>query len=489
METKPKQGRIARPKLHIESNNLGALRMSPSVGDALIHPDPAPLQEIPKDDSLEVALSKVENLIGRGNYGAALREINDVKIGDTPLAGQYAFILQDKTARARIGIADRYFIRGDTANARRFYQQAIEVATTDPAVNGMAETAGKVFDTLVQRRKALINGLQESIRTNRFDQWCGQKRDLGELTVLDDAQIRAQVAPDYYLERVFGEHPPVELSPGYIDSLPLETDFIDFPSSVPGSVFRTATMQIGPNPLVADTRLRASVAMPLVANVMQAKIGLFALDAGLNATGQASDSVPLFRYEYLCDMAKQTIAHIRQIESRMLPIQFELDDFAEVVGAIRRPLEEQKAELGAVKLRINELVTQLAALAQAKKAVDEVVIALDAAQDACDCDWFCWVVSAINVFIGTIVLTAIVAALATIPILAGALLVVGATGVTLGAEYATAEYLGCNDWLSLWAADFHGAQSGLQQSINENKVELTHAIDDVFLLLKYEYAS
>jgi hypothetical protein len=76
-------------------------------------------------------------------------------------------------------------------------------------VKAIAETAGRVFDTLLQQRTTLIQGLQESIRTNNFDQWCGQKRELGEFTVLDDVRIRAEVAPDYYLEQVFGERPPI----------------------------------------------------------------------------------------------------------------------------------------------------------------------------------------------------------------------------------------------------------------------------------------
>src|SRR5206468_7353169 len=129
---------------------------------------------------------------------------------------------------------------------------------------------------------------------------------------------------------------------------------IDFPSSLPGSVFSAAaSTAFEQSPPAADARLRASVAMPLVANVMQARLSLFALDAGLNVAGQASGTVPLFRYEYLRDKAKQTIAHIQQIESRMLPIQFELDDFAEVTSAISLPLAELEAELEALTQRSN----------------------------------------------------------------------------------------------------------------------------------------
>ena len=77
----------------------------------------------------------------------------------------------------------------------------------------------------------------------------------------------------------------------------------------------------------------------------------------------------------------------------MLPIQFELDDFAEAVDAIRRPLATQQAELEAVKQRIAELVQALAEMAQVEKALNDMVIALDKAEDECECDWFCWLVS------------------------------------------------------------------------------------------------
>jgi hypothetical protein len=100
--------------------------------------------------------------------------------------------------------------------------------------------------------------------------------------------------------------------------------------------------------------------------------------------------LPLFRYEYLRDKTKELIAHIQGIESRMLPIQFSLDDFAEIVDAIRRPLAAQQAELEAVKQRISELTQNLAGLVQVEQALKPVVIALDQAAAECDCDWYCW---------------------------------------------------------------------------------------------------
>ena len=147
-------------------------------------------------------------------------------------------------------------------------------------------------------------------------------------------------------------------------------------------------------------RFRASLALPVVANVFTAKLGLFAIDQGLSVTGQADGVVPLFRYEYLRDKAKELIAQIQGIESRMLPIQFELDDFVEAVSAIKRPLAAQQAELEAVKQRIAELTQDLAALAQ----VEQALVAGDRSpstrsRSECECDWFCWLVCiAIAVF-------------------------------------------------------------------------------------------
>lgn len=477
---KRKRGSSSQREPLVQASSLGSTRIPASVRDAVLHPDATPLQEIRKEDRVEVVLSKVENLLGKGHYGAALRELGAVEIGDIPLAREYEFILQDKTARARLGIADRYFIRGDAINARKSYQQAIEVASADPAVKSIAETAGRVFDTLLQRRTAMIQGLQESIRANELDQWCGQKRDLGDFTVLDDVRIREQIAPDLFLERVFGERPPIVPSPGYIDPLPLEMDFIDLPSSLPGSVYSGgAPALFSQGAAAADARLRASVAMPMVANILQAKLGLFALDAGLNVAGQASGTVPLFRYEYLLDKAKQTIAHIQQIESRMLPIQFELDDFAEVASAIRRPLAELEAEIEAVKQRVNQLVVQLSALAEVKKAMDDLVIALDAAEEECDCDWWCWITGLLMILTGVaffVVAFAAVIAAATIPGLQLAVAVglplsfLG--GALIGAGLAT---LTCDN-VGQITTDYRTAQRGLQQALIENQAELAHAL-------------
>jgi hypothetical protein len=65
-----------------------------------------------------VTLARAENLLGRGHFGRALRELAAMKLDDRALAGRYAFVRQEKLSRAQIGIAQRYFLRGDQKNAR-----------------------------------------------------------------------------------------------------------------------------------------------------------------------------------------------------------------------------------------------------------------------------------------------------------------------------------------------------------------------------------
>ena len=397
MATKVKAARRNRQARPVEAPVLGSIQVPPASRAGLLHPDPAPLHAVPKETVPEAALARVESLLGKGHFGAALREAGALKLGDSALAGRYEFVRQEKVARAQIGIADRYFLRGDVRNARRYYQRALKPDTDDVVVLRVADVANKAFDDLTRRRGELIRGLRRDIEKNDFAQWCGRKKSLNDFTVLDLRAVRERIHPDFRLENVFVGRPPIDPDPGYLDSLPPETEAIAFSSAVPGAIFRAATdapVDIDASPVAElpeapDTKVRASLAMPLFANILTAKVGLFAIDNGLGVTGRADNAVPLFRYEHLRDKAKELIGHIQTIEARMLPIQFELDDFAEAIDAFRRPLATQQAELEAVKQRIAELVQDLADLVQTEKALNDVVIAFDKAEAECECDWFC----------------------------------------------------------------------------------------------------
>jgi tetratricopeptide (TPR) repeat protein len=474
---------------------LGTIQLPPAMRDALVHPDPAPLHGVPQDAGAEVALARVENLLGKGHFGAALREAAALKLGDAALAGRYEFVRQEKLCRAHIGIAARYFLRGDRKSARSFYERALAPDTTDPAVKEVAELAGKAFDNLASQRATLIRGLKDDIQKNDFAQWCGRKRTLTNVSIVDTGLVQDRIYPDFRLEDIFGEQPPIDVRPGYLDPLPPETEVVAFPSAMPGATFRAATdaaVEVdAPPPGVTGKppgdRLRASLVMPVVANVLTAKLGLFALDQGLSVAGQADGVVPLFRYEHLREKAKELIAQVQTIETRMLPIQFELDDFAEAVEAIRRPLAAQQAELEAVKQRIAELTQDLAALAQVEQAMKQVVIALDQAESDCDCDWFCWLCTIVGgLFVALAVVTALLAIAFALIASGGtaaiiiACLLAGASGGVAGAAgmwYAIITYQAftCEN-VGTIGRQMKASLAGVEGTIADNEAELQHAL-------------
>ncbi|SFM50699.1 hypothetical protein [Nitrosomonas communis] len=459
---------------------LGNNRLTNTVRDALVHANSTPLYQVEKLNETEIVLARVEDYLGKGHFGAALREADTLRIDDSALAEHYEFLRLEKTTRGSIGIADRYFIRGDKSNARRYFERALQPNTNNMSVIRVTQTAERVFDKLLDERKGLLKGLRDSIHKESFDQWCQKKRKLQDFTVVDAADIRQAIFTDYHLESVFGELPPIDPDPGYLDPLPAETEFIGFTASVPGAIFSSAS----PGEEAAapeDNRLRASVAMPIVSNILVAKVGLFALDHGLSPNGQAASTVPLFRYEHLRDSAQQIISHIQSIESRMLPIQLELDNFAEVVDAIRRPLAEQEAELEAVKQKIHDLTEALVKLVQAEKAMAEAVVLLHNAQDECECDWWCWVVAVLS-FAAAAAIVAVfaIAASAAAPVIGPAFFV--ALGLSVPVALFADMFvltgintITCNNVGQIGDAA-ERTLKGLRQTIDDVEAELNYAL-------------
>ncbi|GAA2755194.1 hypothetical protein [Actinopolymorpha rutila] len=465
----------------VQAGLLGSEVLPSADRDNLVAPDAAPAHELPKSTEVETVLARVEDLIGRGHLGTALRAAAELPPGGK-LSAHYEFLRHEKLARAHVGIADRYFLRGDAANARIFYERAVSPETTDPTVRATAQLAGQVFDELGARRTALVDRLTAAISKDDYGNWCADHSDLTRLTLLDVAALRQRISPDFRLEPTLGERPPIDPDPGYVDPLPAESELVDFGSAVPATVFSatsTGAVAVDVSPQATDGRLRASVAMPLIAGVFTAKARLLALDARLTPTGQSPASVPLFRYEHLRDQAERIADRVRQIESRMLPIQFELDDFAQVVDAVRRPLAEQEAELLAVNQRIADLTQGLTALAQAEKAVDQVVVALDAVEDQCDCDWWCWLTASLCFLFAAaiVVATSIVAAPLT-PLELGFFLTLAIPlDVFVGDSLVLAGLNTINcDNVGEITTEYKTTLNAIRQGITQTRAELSHAL-------------
>src|SRR4029079_5434034 len=141
---------------------------------------------------------------------------------------KYEFLRQEKISRARIGIAERCFLRGDRKDARRSYERALQSDSSNPKVRETAQLAERVYDDLANRRREMIQGFKEDIRQDRYAQWCGRRKTLTDLTILDVELLRHEVFPDFRLEEIFGERPPIHPDPGYLDPLPPDTEFIGF---------------------------------------------------------------------------------------------------------------------------------------------------------------------------------------------------------------------------------------------------------------------
>jgi hypothetical protein len=474
---KKRSTRQIRNKKIVQADRVGNTRVPSSVLDVVVNPDATPLHQIPQSDE-EVVLSKVENLLGKGHYGTAIREAKALKISRSPLAARYEFLLQEKISRAYIGIGDRYFIRGNKENAKNFFAQAIKPDTTNQVILSVAALAERAFEQLLAKRQGLLDGLVNVIKDGSYSGWCGKKNSVLIDTVIDTNTIREAISADFSMEDVFGDTPPISPSPGWVDPLPPETEFIDHTSVTPASVFKADTAKSVDvdvsiiSPQDGNNRIRASVAMPIISNVLIAKARLFAIDTGLTLTGQAQGTVPIFQYEYLHNKAKGIIAHIQDIESRMLPIQFELDDFAELTSPIRNHLLEQKAELEAANQKISELTKTLTALAQLEKEMANVVILLENAEDECDCDWWCWLGAGFLIFSGVALGMILGIALASVNVAAG--LIVG-IAVAEFFYYEAYRNITCKN-VGKIGDSARTALSGLRKGIEENKAELNYQL-------------
>ena len=189
----------------VRADIVGNTRISRPILNTLVHTDSTPLHQIPQTDQ-ETVLSKIENLLGKGYYGTALREAKSLNISASPLAGHYEFLRHEKISRAHIGIADRYFIRGDKESAKKFYTLATKPETTNQTILGIAALADQTFEQLLTQRKDLFDGLVRVIGDDSYADWCGKKNSIRNTTLIDVTGIREAISSDFHLEGVFGEN-------------------------------------------------------------------------------------------------------------------------------------------------------------------------------------------------------------------------------------------------------------------------------------------
>jgi len=474
--------------------------MSNATRDARLAPGAGTRQFLPKDEQVECQLLEVEKMIRERSFNKAVAAAQAIKLGETGMASTYALLVGEKMARAQLSSGDRHLARGDRDKARANYQAAIDARTNDPSASAVALLATSMVSELVKSRTGAIASIGDMVVAGNYQNWCGARQQLQQGSILD--HLDGLVA-DVSLEQALGPHLPVGWPPravsegGWRDPVAVDdlgpdsglgTILLDRPVLLPGTAFSTVTnrpvslaaidaftrtgMQAQPR---APTVLRASSALPLVSTMLTAHARLYALDFALSPIGLSPASIPLYRYGYLRAQAARLLKTVSHLDARMLDMQFQLDDFSELIDTVRRNLDETSAEYQALETRAAELQNTVAVLARGVGELGKTVDELARAEDDCDVEWWEYVVSVLVVIAAT-------AAGAGIGFLLG-----GPVGALAGGTMALITSIGLT--IQVWndraiscdnvgdaLGDFRQAHQSLKTALADHTAELNYTL-------------
>jgi tetratricopeptide (TPR) repeat protein len=475
------------------SNTIRDQKLSPTVGER---------HYIPQDEEVEVKLVEIEKLMRRGSYSAALRSAQSINFEEVNLASTYALIVNEKVARANVALGDRYLAKGDLDRAKNNYQAAIDLANSDEKTKALTGLTKQAITDLSESRSSLIETLREILISQDYERWCEIRKGIQNTSILDHL---SSVVRDVSLTEILEPQVPPKWPPiadprrGWTDPAPIDeltvdngvgTVLLDRPSVTPGFSFSaTSARQLSLEaisdlasetvrdeiPVARVNELRASSSFPLMAAVLTAQGRLYAIENKLNFIGISAGSTPLYRYSYLAEQAKKKLDFVAEIDSKMLPMQIELDDFIAVVGPLKSYINEHSAEFQALNTKIAELQTTLTSLNVSDGKIGQTVQALTQAEDDCDVEWW-------EVLVSVLVVIAATAVGTVIGLLVGG--VVGAiaggvsslaTSIVLTIEVWSNRAITCDN-VSQAREDFQKAQSALKAGINNVQAELNQAL-------------
>ncbi len=480
--------------------------LSNAVRDRKLAPAAGTLQFVPRDEQAEQKLIEIEKLIRRRSYKAAIREARAINIRDANLASTYTLMIQEKVVRAQVGLGDRYLARGDRERARKAYREASMMHAGDARFEAISNLTTNAVNQLVKSRTDLIEKLKGMLIEGQYEDWCETRRRLQDSSILDHLK---GILPDVSLVEALGSGVPPHWPPkdkpgeGWTDPVPIDeladekgfgSVVLDRPALQPGTVFASMSSRpVGLADIEAFSleagraamplsfaaphamELRASTTLPVMSAMMTAHARLLAVDRNLSAAGLSAGSLPIYRYSYLVDQARHILAFIAGIDARMAPMQFQLDDFNELVDTIRRHIDENASELQALENRISELQTTVSTLSDGNEKIGVVLQQLKQAESDCSPKWW-----EILLSIGVVILATAVGAV--IGFLLG-----GPLGAVAGGLSALVTSIGLT--IKVWhdreiscdnvgqaRQDFQTAQSALQAALADNQAELHHSL-------------
>lgn len=458
---------------------------------------------IPQDEQVNVKLIEIEKLIRHRNYHAAIREAGTVDLKDTHFAATYALVVHEKLARARIALGDRYLARGDKERAMASYGAALK-AQANPASVAVANLTANAVTDLVKSRSALIDRIGDMLIGRDYAAWCDTRRQLGQSSILDHV-TPAIVAADISLTDALGPRVPVYWPPkenlqgGWADPAPIDelgdggglgAVLLERPVLRPGTRFSSSSAS--PVSLKAiesfsqgndqtaeaagpTVELRASSTFPVMTSLLNAHARMFAVTSGLSPVGLSAGSVQLYRYPYLVERARKILDFVTGIDARMAPLQFKLDDFIATIAPLESHIAETSSELQALETRIVELQTTLASLTDGEEKLGKIVQQLSAASDACDPEWWEYVLSVVVVIAATAVGALVGFLIGGIPgAVAGGLMALG-TSIGLTIQVWKDREITCEN-VSTAQQDFSRAHGALKVALDDHKAELHYAL-------------
>jgi hypothetical protein len=479
--------------------------LSNAVRDQKLDPQIGTRHFVPRDEQIEGKLIEVEKLIRRRSYNAAIREASRIKLDDSNLASTYTLMINEKVTRAQVAIGDRYLARGDIDRAKRSYRTAVE-ARADVKTKAVSELTKGAVEELIKSRESLINKIKGIIIEGQYEEWCETRKHLQNSSILDYVN---GVIPDIRLEDALGPRIPPNWPPkdnpkeGWFDPILIDdlvddkglgSVVLDRPAMIPGASFAStsarpvgldaiqefsleAGQRVAPAVFAAaqPLQLRASSTFPLMSSMLTAHARLLAFEFVLSPFGLSAGSMPIYRYSYLIEQARKILAFIAGIDAKMITMQFELDDFAELIDTIRRHIDENSAEFQALNTRISELQTTVFTLAEGEERIGKTVQALNKAVDECDPEWWEYLVSVLVVIAATAVGAVIGFFVGGIPgaVVGGAIALITSIGLTINVW--NNREITCDN-VTQARDDFQSAQSALQAALTDNKAELNHAL-------------
>ena len=468
------------------SSSHGYSTVPAPESDVRLNPRLGTRHTVPTDPRFERELDVIEKQIRRGDFRSAVRQARAASESAEGAPAAYRVLLGQRQAQALIGLGDEHLAGQHPERARRQYEDALLVDTSDALTNRIAAIGRSAFDALVAERAELIESLVEMARASDYERWCEPRRKIDASTVLSHL---GDVRIDLDLERILGPRKPVPWPPDGVlaSATAREVEGVETTGSraaalalpIPGFAFESATAGAlsleGSGFGGTDGAMRASMALPLIAVQFEAMARIWALDHGLDRLGRAPATTPLFRYEYLVEQVRAILDRASSLDQRMARMQFHLDDFAELIFTIRRHLDEESAELQAVFLLIADLQTTVSALAAGEEEIGKVVQELKQAEDDCDPEWWEILISVL-VVIGATALGAVIGFfIGGIPgAVAGGLSSL-ILSIQLTIQVWKDREITCEN-VTQARQDFQSAHSDLKAALNDTKAELQHSL-------------